>query len=414
VPEVVEILRIAAGGDGVGRLADGLTVFVPRTAPGDRVVLGPVSRHRRFARGVVETVVEPSAERAPPPCLHYVRDRCGGCQLQHLALDAQERVKRAIVGDALRRIGHLDRPDPPIESAAKPLGYRTRISLSSDPTGRRIGYHQFDRPGRIFDLERCEIAAPEVMALWDLVREHRQLLPRPLGRLVLRFDRDGRRHVLVEGRTPTAWTTAGRLASALADRGIVATLWWRPPGGAVRVVAGDRRPAAATAFAQVEPATGERIRAYAVAGLGEVAGEPVWDLYAGVGETSELLRLAGARVESVELDRSAVEAADQRFGTNPSVRRVVGAAEDQVEELGAAAAVVTNPPRTGMDPAVVDAIARSGARRVAYVSCDPATLARDLARLLGGWAGGRIADVRAFDLFPQTAHVETVVVLERA
>jgi 23S rRNA (uracil1939-C5)-methyltransferase len=133
----------------------------------------------------------------------------------------------------------------------------------------------------------------------------------------------------------------------------------------------------------------------------------VWDLYAGIGETSAVLAAAGASVESVESDRRAVAEAERR---GPAARRHTGRVEDVLNELRPPELVITNPPRTGMDARVADALERLAPERVVYVSCDPATLARDLGRL----PGFRVSDVRAFDLFPQTAHVETVVVLERA
>ncbi|MEO8227705.1 MAG: TRAM domain-containing protein, partial [Gemmatimonadota bacterium] len=110
----VRVLRLAAGGDGVGRLEDGRTVFVPRTAPGDLVELARLRTHRRFARARVARVVEPAPERVVPPCPHYTADDCGGCQLQHLDPAAQREARRGFVGDALRRIGMVDVPDPPI------------------------------------------------------------------------------------------------------------------------------------------------------------------------------------------------------------------------------------------------------------------------------------------------------------
>jgi len=131
VNELVTITGIAAGGDGVGRLADGRAVFVPRAAPGERVRLKPdgLTLHKSFARGELDTVLEPVATRVTPPCPHYAHDRCGGCQLQHLAYDAQLAAKRAIVGDALRRIGKLDVPDPEIVEAVEEWRYRTEIVL---------------------------------------------------------------------------------------------------------------------------------------------------------------------------------------------------------------------------------------------------------------------------------------------
>jgi 23S rRNA (uracil1939-C5)-methyltransferase len=163
----------------------------------------------------------------------------------------------------------------------------------------------------------------------------------------------------------------------------------------------------AAVFEQVHPAMGDRVRAHALDALGAVEGHRVWDLYAGLGETTAALVRAGASVESVESDRRAVAEAESR---GPTARRHAGRVEDVLGDLKAPDLVITNPPRTGMDVRVVEALERLAPRRVVYVSCDPATLARDLGRL----PGFRIADVRAFDLFPQTAHVETVVVLDRA
>ncbi len=115
----VRILRLAAGGDGVGKLPDGKTVFVPRTAPGDLVELVELREHKRFARARLGRLLEASPDRVEPRCPHYVHDECGGCQVQHLDYEAQLFSRRAFVGDALRRLGKRDIPDPPIVPAAK-------------------------------------------------------------------------------------------------------------------------------------------------------------------------------------------------------------------------------------------------------------------------------------------------------
>ena len=168
--------------------------------------------------------------------------------------------------------------------------------------------------------------------------------------------------------------------------------------------------ATATSFEQVNPAVGDAVRAFAVSLAGEVSGRHAWDLYAGIGEAGRMLRQGGATVDSVERDATAVAVAEQA-GPAEGIRRHTGRVEDWVGRLTPPAVVFTNPPRTGMEPAVVDALARAGPAVILYVSCDPATLARDIRRLGSGY---RVGEVRAFDLFPQTAHVETVVRLERA
>jgi 23S rRNA (uracil1939-C5)-methyltransferase len=409
----VRIERIAAGGDGVGRLADGRTVFVPRTAPGDAVTLGELALHKRFARARLATLAEASPDRVDPPCPHYVRDDCGGCQLQHLAAPAQRAARRAIVGDALRRLARLDVPDPPLEPAVAEWHYRTRITLHPGGGGRTWGFHRLGRPGSIFELETCHIAAEPLVALWRALAPHRRLLPRTATSIALRLARDGVRHVVVRDAETRAWGGARELAAALARGGVRASVWWQPEGGAPRIMtatADGERPAAATAFEQVNPVMGDRLRHHAVDALGDVAGLRAWDLYAGLGQATALLAGRGATVESVELDRSAVEHAE-RHGPRDGVRRWAGRVEDAIRTLGAPDVVYTNPPRGGMDERVTAAIAGRPPRRIVYVSCDPATLARDLGRLGPGF---RLAGVTAFDLFPQTAHVETVAVLERA
>ncbi|HET8680261.1 MAG TPA: class I SAM-dependent RNA methyltransferase, partial [Micromonosporaceae bacterium] len=167
------------------------------------------------------------------------------------------------------------------------------------------------------------------------------------------------------------------------------------------------QPFPATVFEQVHPAMGDRVRAHAIAGLRDVAGRHVWDLYAGIGETTAALAGAGASVESVESDPRAVAEAEAR---GPSAKRHVGRVERVVARLGAPDLVITNPPRTGMDERVAAALATAAPARIVYISCDPATLARDLTRL----PGFRLQSATTFDLFPQTAHVETVAVLNRA
>ena len=405
--ETVRIRGIAAGGDGVGTLADGRAVFVPRTAPGELVELGTITRGSHFARASLARVLEPSADRVVPACPHYDGDRCGGCQLQHLSPVAQRAARRRLVADAFRRIGHLEIAEPELQASEADWGYRTRISLAIG--GRRIGYHRAGRPGEVFDLDQCAIAREELNRFWAALRTHRRLLPRNGERLVLRVDREGGLHALVRTRGTDAWTGARDLGLALARDGVKAMLWWWPEAGAPRVLAGGRRPYPATVFEQVHPAMGDRVRAHAVAELGEVAGRHVWDLYAGIGETTAALAGRGASVESVEVDRRAVTLANQR-GPTTGVRRVAGLVEEALPDLRPADAVLVNPPRTGLDSAVTDRLSAFPSHRLVYISCDPATLARDAARLAGKYA---LAGLLAFDLFPQTAHVESVARFER-
>ena len=281
---MVTIDRIAAGGDGVGRLDDGMTVFVPRAAPADRLEIDITTRRKRYARGRILHVVDAAPSRVEAQCNHYDHDECGGCQLQHLDYGAQLEAKRRIVGDALRRIGKLDIADPSIVAAPDPWRYRTKVTLAASES--KIGFHQFDRPASVFALERCLIAEENLMDLWQQVRSHRALLPQGLERIVLRSDREGGQHVILEDAREEVWDAAPFVAALGVDH---ISVWWRPSGGAARIVAGRKTGFPALAFEQGHPALAEALRHRLVEMAGDVTDQVVWDLYAGVGDTAVLL-----------------------------------------------------------------------------------------------------------------------------
>ena len=444
----VRILRLAAGGDGVGKLETGKTVFVPRTAPGDLVELTGAREHARFTRARIAQLLEPGPGRVEPRCLHYYRDDCGGCQWQHLGTAVQREAKRALVAETLERIARLHVAVPPVIAGDAEWGYRGRIALAIGPGRRYAGFHPLDRPDRTFALERCELAAPGLMTLWAALRSHLGLLPPDVEQVVLRLARDDGLHVIVKARGDQAWGRARELSLRVHDAGVAATIWWQPAGGAARVVGGATDPFPAAVFEQVNPELGDRIRDFAIAWLGDVRSGHVWDLYAGIGDTTDRLHAAGATVESVELDNRAVDFAERRWRAAPSesadsqrpnpagVIRHIGRVEDLVGTLRDPGAVIANPPRAGLDPRVTASLLERRPARIVYVSCDPATLARDLGRLCGTIAEPpsrraaeppgpaaeppnrptvepyTLASVQPFDLFPQTAHVETVALLE--
>lgn len=403
--EEVRIRAIASGGNGVGTLADGRAVFVPRTAPGDLVTLRAVRLRRRHAEARLGELREPGPGRVTPPCPHYFRDDCGGCQVQHLDAPTQRAVRQRIVGDAIRRIAKLDLADPPIVPSDQEFGYRNKITLTYRPG--LLGYHRLGAAGEVFALEHCHIAEPAVHELFLAVRKGIPHLPSDTEQVVLRLDADGGRHVIVRTPGGRAWGKGEAFAAAI---GVPATVWWHPADGAPRAVAGSATPWPATVFEQVHPAMGRAVRRAAAEAVGGPAhpGEVAWDLYAGIGETTTMLAEAGYRVESVEIDPRAVHLARER--ATSAARREVGDVAQVVGRLSNPGAVVVNPPRAGLDQRVATALVAAVPRRIAYVSCDPATLARDLARMTDTF---RLTTVTAFDQFPQTAHVETLAVLER-
>ena len=407
--DIVTITRIAVGGDGVGRLSDGRVVFVPRTAPGDRIRLreGSLHRHRNFARAEVGEIVESGPGRVAPSCPHYVHDHCGGCQLQHLAYDEQLTAKRAIVGDTLRRIGKLDLPEEPeIVEALEEWRYRAKISMEAKALA--VGLHPYDRANFVFPLADCHITDFRLMALWRELRSRLAMLPQPLTRLTLRLDREERRHIIAES-AGEPWLNAEDLRGGLVgtvDGEIVC--WWQPVDGAARVVAGPATGFPATAFEQVNAGMGIITRRWAVEQLGDVRSQTVWDLYGGIGDTAALLVERGANVVSVDADEKAVSWGRARL---PAARFIAARAEDVLPSLPVPHAVVVHPPRAGLHWDVSLRLTSDPVPKLVYISCDPATLARDLQRLNVNYV---VKEVRAFDLFPQTAHVEVVAVLEAA
>jgi 23S rRNA (uracil1939-C5)-methyltransferase len=389
-------------------------VFVPRTVPGDRIRVreGSLVRHRNFARAEIGELVAAGPGRVTPPCPHYVNDHCGGCQLQHLAYDEQLKAKRAIVGDTMRRIGKLDLPDPEIVEALDEWRYRSKISMDVKTVGRSdgltVGLHPYDRPNFVFPLADCHITDFRLMALWRELRQKLGMLPQPLTRLTLRLDREERRHIIAES-AGEPWLDAGELRAALqgsVDGEIVC--WWQPVDGAARVMAGPATGFPATAFEQVNPGMGMITRRWAVEQLGDVRSQTVWDLYGGIGDTAALLVDRGANVVSVDADEKAVSWGRARL---PAARFIAARVEDVLPSLPAPHAVVVNPPRTGLHWDVSLRLTSEPVPKLVYISCDPATLARDLQRLNVNYV---VKEVRAFDLFPQTAHVEAVAVLEAA
>jgi len=306
----------------------------------------------------------------------------------------------------------------------RPFGYRTTVTLTVLPAaaaaaaaavGRIVGFHPEGEPGRVFPLERCEIAREELHALWLALRPALESLPPGDDvRLKLRVAVEGALHVVVDGGEG-AWHTPQPLARAVEAAGLTASLWWHPGGGAVRHMAGRGADPGAVSFEQVNAEVAALLRS-AVLDAVPASAARVLDLYAGAGETALAVAAAGRQVVMVEVDRAAVARAERRArGAGLSVSCIAGRVEDHIAKLLPADVVIANPPRTGLAEAVASRLAAhvspltSHSSRLVYVSCDPATLARDLRRL------GATADhlkVLAFDMFPQTSHVETLAVLE--
>lgn len=402
----LDVESIAAGGDGVAR-SDGLVVFTPRTAVGDRVIAS-VAAKGRMARGEVVRIERRGADRVDPECAHYTDDRCGGCQLQHISVGAQREAKRRIISDTLRRIGKRDVEPPEIRAGANAWRYRRKLTLALRRVGGEwiAGLHAFDNPVQVFPLNDCRISDERLMAVWQEIlaaQAHFPAATQLRGAVRLLDSKTSRAAFVLEGGRE--WRSAEEFFSAVPS---VAALWWIPQNGARRLIA-DRRTAAepGASFAQVNPEVAAKLEAFVVESAMSYAPQTVVDAYSGSGDVAVALAGRGARVIAIELDREASAWAAARLPAGS--RAVTARVEDALRNTLPADVVILNPPRAGVDARVtaVLAAAAPAPRAILYVSCDPATLARDLSRLTG-W---KIARLTAFDMFPQTAHVETVVEL---
>jgi 23S rRNA (uracil1939-C5)-methyltransferase len=414
-PLVVDVERLTFGFDALAH-RDRQVVFVPYAAPGDRVALGRVARKSGYLRGEVETVVAAGPDRVVPGCRWF--PTCGGCQWQHVAPSAQRRAKAAIVAEQLARIaGVRDAEVLPTIASPADWGYRARISLVAE--GRRAGYHRA-RSHALVEVGDCPIADPVVTGHLDVARAWLAALRVPLERVTIAAAPGG--VVLAGGARVRPGPADARasdavLAGTASVRGIVVT------GGGERMVRGYphvRVPlekgldleVPVDAFAQVNPGA-NRLLLETVLSLARFgAGTRVLDLYCGAGNFALPLARRGALVHGVERSTLAVEAG--RANASRLGIETATFAADEVERAVRAVApgtvdlVVMDPPRAGAAPAR-DGLVALRVPRILYVSCDPATLARDIRVLLAN--GYRLGRVQPIDLFPQTYHVETAAEL---
>lgn len=400
----VEVHGLSSQGSGVGRLPDGRTVFVPRTAPGDRVRVRLARVKARWAEAELIEVLEPAPTRRPPLCTRY--DVCGGCQLQHVPEEEQRAWKGRFVSDALERIGGFEAMEPP-EVVASPdaVGYRNRMSFTLRRLrGGRIvaGLHALGRPTHVVEIDdECVLPEPEIEAAWTALRRGwgagaSRLPEGGRLRLTLRLD-DARRVTLVVEGGAAPWKPEPLLQRV--DE--IAAIVHRPAESDQdqgRAGPDDVR----LGFEQVNEGAARLLREHVIGRAGSAA--RVVDAFSGGGAYGRALALAGAEVVGIELDPDAV--AEARRDAPPTLATRQGAVEDVLSSVLPTDLLIANPPRSGLGPEIVRAILDEPPEHMIYVSCDPATLARDLAELKNRYV---VSDLRCFDLFPQTAHVETVV-----
>ena len=421
----LDVDSLATGGEGVARDATGRVVFLPRTAPGDRVRAQVTSSRKRWARAEVVELLKAGPGRRVAPCPAY--ELCGGCALQHLEIRTQREEKRRIVKETLRRIGRVDVDLPGVAHAGPEFEYRNRIALTlrRAEEGVRLGFRSRLDPGNVVDVDDCLIAEPAVRrgladlrACWE---DDASNLPEGEElKVTIRSAADGAVAVHVEGGEQGRVGRPDVVASSVAR---LISYVHTDAGGRRAVLAGSgsfqdrwqgtRFDLGPGTFLQVNRVVSTAMDRQLDEFVGPRRGRSFADLYAGVGARSLRWAREGARVKAVESDQEAVAAGRAAAAAGGLDVEFFGAPVESVpDSYRDAEIIVVNPPRAGLSESVRGRIvASTAARGLAYVSCDPATLARDLALLSTGWTP---VAVRVFDAFPQTSHVETMVWMEPA
>jgi len=402
----IDLIAMLYGGDALGRLADGRAVFVPFGLPGERVRARLTEEKRGFARAELLEVLRPAPERIQARCAHFAA--CGGCHYQHMDYPAQLRVKEAVVRDQLARIAGLaDPPLRPAVGAPSPWNYRNTVQFHLDGQGR-LGFQAAGGRG-VVAVRECHLPEAALNEFWP----HLDLEPVPgLERISLRLGLDEDILVALEGekqQAPELSVEDQVSVVQLSEKGATVlagdeAVYLEVLGRTFRVSAGS--------FFQVNTPMAERMVEHVLDLLAPGRDQVVLDLYSGVGLFSAFLAPRAGEVIAVELSPSACADFAANLDEFENVSLYEGPAEQVLPALERTVdLVLVDPPRAGLERGALDALVQLAPRAIVYVSCDPATLARDLKRLLA--AGYTLEQVTPFDLFPQTYHIETVSLLQR-
>ena len=422
----LQVGDVAQGGWCVAREPAGRVVLVRHTLPGERVMARLTEETARLARAEATAILEASPDRVEPPCPHARPGGCGGCDWQHASLAAQRRLKGAVIAQQLRRIAGLERAVTvePLPGDEDGLGWRTRVRFAVRADGL-AGLRQH-RSHAIVDVGTCPIAHPLVNEIgitgrrWAGAESVAAVTtPGSSDQAVVVTPARARRRRRPVSRAAAQDDWAAQVEGpVLVDRGGGGLTALRGGPFLHRTAAGRTWRTSAGVFWQVHPAAADVLAGVVQEVLRPQAGDVALDLYCGAGLFAGVLSAAvgpSGAVIGIESDRAAVRDARHNLRDTPWARIHRGDVADVLgyAEWDQASLAVLDPPRTGAARPALDQLLRPGTalRRVAYVSCDPATLARDIALFAG--AGWELGALRAFDAFPMTHHVECVATLTR-
>jgi 23S rRNA (uracil1939-C5)-methyltransferase len=395
--------EMAHGGSAIGH-HDRRAIFVPYAIPGERITARITDDRSRYAFAEGVAVLEPSPHRVTPRCPHFGPKRCGGCHFQHIDYAAQLDFKRDVVIDQFKRIGGLNHPPvgPTIPSPDE-WAYRHHATFHADESGS-LCYVGTDNT-TLIPIEECHIIRPELLALLDELNF--EDIPE-LDRVRLQIGSAGDLMVILSTKDDEAPELEVNMPVSinflLSDNEPVNLIG---SSHVIYTVRGRHFRVTAGGFFQVNLPQAETLVDLVLQKLNLQGGETVLDLYAGVGLFTAFIAERASLVTSVESYPPAVTDADENLSDLDNIDLIEGSVEDVLTELdGPYDAAVIDPPRTGVEPRVLDLLDELAPRCIVYVSCEPATLARDAKRLAA--KDYRLVDAQPVDMFPQTYHIECV------
>ena len=396
----LDLTGMAHGGSAIGR-HEGRAIFVPYGIPGEQVQVRIVQDKGRFAIAELVEVVSPSPSRISPPCSHFGRGKCGGCQFQFIDYAKQLELKQQVVQEQLARLGGL--PDVvvyPTIASPSPYGYRSHATFHVTPTGK-LGFVKTDHR-TVMPIDECHLIDPLLRDSLDAARDeyftHGSRVRFQIGseQQAIHFAMGNIMDDIAETLPDKPRTSQPQRPTDIPDGGDV---HYQIKGRSFRCSSGS--------FFQVNLPQAEKLIDLILERLNLKGIEQVLDLYSGVGLFTAFLADHADQVSAVEIFAPAIEDARENLADYENISLFVGKIEQVLPKLiGQYDVAVIDPPRAGMDAPALDALIRMKTHQIVYVSCDPATLARDAKRLTA--AGYTLENVQPVDMFPQTYHIECV------
>jgi 23S rRNA (uracil1939-C5)-methyltransferase len=412
MPKTVSIEKIVYGGEGLGRLADGRAVFVPFVLPGEKVQIELTEEKARFARGLANVWLQTSADRIAAECPYF--SVCGGCHYQHMPYELQLETKLETLRDQLSRIGGVDATKvSEITASPQPWAYRNQIQMQLNEDGE-MGYVRADYQG-IVAIQSCPIAMQGLNELLDKL----ELDPESgISRVSFREDSFGERFILLEGEDELPPEMTIELDASLGYLNSHQHYYHLAGNDQLHYqILGKELSLSPESFFQVNTPMAELLVEHVVKLVEQSKPYNLLELYSGAGLFSVFLAEKVSHLIAIESAPSACYDFANNLDAFENVSLYEGPVEQVLPELlpGLKAdmpdLVLLDPPRAGLHPKALDALVKLAPKNIVYVSCDPSTLARDLKRL--AQQGYEVETIHAFDMFPQTFHVETMTVLRR-